>query len=116
MFHSFNALFLAVTFTPILIVYALFVDWEGLWRKVRPDRPVASGAGGPPSAVLPAGAVLLAVVVSLTWRAGTDRLFDLGGLLDWRSIWFAVLPVALVWAVTSASRLVGDARAAVARR
>ena len=28
-FHALNALLLVVTFTPILIVYGLFVDWQG---------------------------------------------------------------------------------------
>ncbi len=31
-FHALNALLLVVTFTPILIVYALFVDWQGMDR------------------------------------------------------------------------------------
>ena len=34
-FHALNALLLVVTFTPILIVYALFVDWQGMVEQLR---------------------------------------------------------------------------------
>ena len=35
-FHALSALLLVVTFTPILIVYALFVDWQAAVTRVTP--------------------------------------------------------------------------------
>ena len=37
-FHSANALWFVVTFTPILIVYGLFVDWQALRERLWPGR------------------------------------------------------------------------------
>jgi hypothetical protein len=111
-FHCLNAFFLAVTFTPVLITYGLFVDWEGLRRRVRP-RPLPLPQAPAAYAI---AALVAAVLLALTWRAGADALFNLGGLLDWRTMWLPVLPLALLWAGRSAARLVRAARGAWAAR
>jgi hypothetical protein len=114
-FHAANEFGLAVSFTPILITYGLFVDWQALVRRIpfRVGLPAALG-----DRVLAAGAVLVAAAVALTWRAGAHALFDLGGWLTWRSMWIPVVPVALWWwarsllAAVRAARTWGGARRA----
>ena len=94
-FHSINAIWMAVTFTPILIVYGLFVDWERLLRRFWKDR---SPLPQVPGWSLSAAAIGFAVAGALLWY-GTDllhRLVTLGGILTWHTIWYPVLPIALV--------------------
>jgi hypothetical protein len=103
LFHSVNALFMVVSFTPILIVYGLFVNWEDILRRVGLCRlrfPEAS------TSAWTALALLAATLLALLWHAGAAALFNLGGILNWRSMWFPVLPVALGWAAISAARIV----------
>jgi hypothetical protein len=102
-FHSINAIWLLVSFTPVMVVYAMFVDWEALWRRVRPRGGLALPEIPARAAV--AGAWALALVAALTWHAGLSAAFHLGGWLDWQRPWFAILPLALAWAVFEVTRL-----------
>jgi len=95
-FHSVNAIWLHVTFTSLMVVYGLFIDWEAMFspvnRKVTWPRQI-------PSAVLRAGAIILASAIAFLWIQ-TDyvqRLISAGGLIDGRTIWIPVLPLAVVW-------------------
>ena len=101
-FHSLNAIFLLVTFTPILITYALFVDWVGLWRRA--GLPNINFARDLPSRALIGGTIFVAVLMAGLWNA-TPLIRDalnLGGLIDARTIWFPVLPIAtIVWMVAT---------------
>ena len=106
-FHSVNALFLTVSFTPILIVYGLFVDWEGLfsrvWRPRTADRlPRVS------SSTWVVAALVLAALTGLAWRAGVHSIFDLGGRLTWHSVWVPIFPLAVAGSAWAAVRLLAD--------
>jgi len=102
--HAVSALWVMVSFGGMLAAYTLFVDWELLWQGVRKRalvhklrRPLA--ALGPHRSV--AILALVAVVVAATWLAGTRHAFTLGGLINWRTIWFVVTPVGLCEIVLS---------------
>ncbi len=110
-FHTLNATFLVVSFTPILIVYGLFVNWEALRRRVWPRMPTELPLA-PPAAR--AGAVVAALLLAAAWHRGAHHVFDLGGWLDWRTFWWPVFPLAVVWALRSAAQLARQARAALA--
>ena len=53
-FHALNALLLVVTFTPILIVYAMFVDWQAGIERFGASHPM-DRAPGPACPLLAAG-------------------------------------------------------------
>jgi hypothetical protein len=99
-FHALNALLLVVTFTPILIVYALFVDWQGVIEQLTPrTRSITRLLGRVPSWLLTVGVLALAALAAWSWNL-TPALrgaIQLGGSLDWRTIWYPVLPLALAW-------------------
>ena len=100
-FHSINALWVLVTFTPILAVYAMFVDWQALWSRVAPRRALPSLSGRTWTAI----ALVLAPVVMLTWHLGLRAVFNAGGLLNWQTPWFFVLPLAATCAALEVIRL-----------
>ncbi|MGI8995338.1 MAG: HTTM domain-containing protein [Pyrinomonadaceae bacterium] len=100
-FHSVGALWFVVTFTPILIVYALFVDWQALRQKLWSGRiglldPIPSGA-------LICATVILAGAAGVFWNSGESlrTALNAGGLLDWRTIWYPVLPLSLAWCLVA---------------
>jgi len=92
-FHSINALWMVVTFTPVLAVYGMFVDWQWLRSKV-PSRVLPSLSGRTWTAI----ALVLAPAVALTWHLGARAVFNAGGLVNWQTPWFVVLPLATLWA------------------
>lgn len=107
LFHALNAMLLVVTFTPILIAYGIAVDWEGL---VRPAKRHLSRWAAPrysPESIIPFRVyfVLFAVVAGLDWNGlGLGRhLLNLGGMLNWLTIWYLAAPVALVTLMVLAS-------------
>jgi len=110
-FHALNGLLLVVTFTPILIVYALFVDWPGWLDRMAPlPSRVGRAVETLPSRVLVAGSLGLALLLSLSWN-GTSLVratLQVGGLLDWRTIWYPVLPLAAFWCVRESVALARD--------
>jgi hypothetical protein len=96
-FHSFNALLLGISFTPILIAYAPFVDWQGLLDRALPRR---SPRPAPKHAAALAPIALIAALVAASMWYANDALEDVltvGGALEWRTIWYLVLPLALGW-------------------
>lgn len=110
-FHAINALWLVVTFTPLLIVYGLFVDWQKARERFLPRGP--SMLQRLPTAVLVGGAVTAAVAAGLLWNTGTGLrgVAGLGGLLDWRTIWYVVLLFAALWWLRAAGNLWWPSRA-----
>jgi hypothetical protein len=96
-FHSANAIWFVVTFTPILIVYALYVDWQALRERWLPKQFVSFDAIS--SRSLTIASISLAVAVGILWNAGEGlrSLLDLYGWLDWRTIWYPILPLSLFW-------------------
>ena len=105
-FHSVNAIWLLVTFTPVLVVYLLFVDLEAGRRYLWPGW-VSFSRRAPP--FVPICLIsIIALVVGILWnRHGTlQPLFNLGGLIDSRTLWYPILPVAVIWWVRSVMGLV----------
>ncbi len=101
-FHALNGIFLLVTFTPILITYALFVDWVGLWRRA--GLPKLNVAAGLSSRVLISGTIAAAILVAGVWNLTplVRDMLNLGGLIDARTIWFPILPIATIaWMVAT---------------
>ncbi len=105
LFHAVNGIWMVVTFTPILIVYGLFVDWPRILperRRGTPSRRVVPGA------LLIAGSAAFSVAVTALWM-GSDVLesgLRVGERLNEISIWYPVLPVALIWFVPATLRAV----------
>jgi hypothetical protein len=112
-FHALGALLLVVTFTPILIVYALFVDWQKAVARVMPRmRWLGDFLEVVPSGVLVGGVFALAALAGWSWNL-TPTLrttLQLGGWLDWRTIWLPVLPLALVWWLRASRALLNSGR------
>lgn len=110
-FHAINALWLVVTFTPILIAYGLFVDWQKLRQRLLPGSSVLRVR-------VPSGAVVILALVSaiatgLLWNTGMGlrSAINFGGQLDWRTIWYFVLPLAIIWWARSVWQIVVPAGA-----
>jgi hypothetical protein len=118
-FHGCNALLLLVTFTPLVIVYPLFIDLQAAAdRAGKLVQPAAAAARFVQTRLLRAPALsadvagpLAAIVFSACWSAGTglQNILRLGGWLDWRTIWLGITPMAAIWLVfliaRSAARL-----------
>ena len=97
-FHSVNALWLWVTFTPVLVVYGLFVDWQALKDRIRPPVAVPSArAHEIPIWALVGASVLFAGTVAVLWNHGLSSVVTFGGRLDRQTIWYPILPVAAAW-------------------
>ncbi len=96
-FHTVNANWLIVTFTPILVVYGLFIDWQALRERLWPwPIRIADRLSMP----LLVGATLAAsVVFGLAWDYGDGlrNVVRVGGLLDWRTIWWPFGLLGLTW-------------------
>ncbi len=122
LFHGLNALLLHVSFTAILAGYALFVNWQAGWSWCRALVPALPGwsrlsswsreRDGAVRVAVYAAALLLAV----TWHAGARHLFNLGGLLDWKTPWFVITPLALAWLPVLLWSLIAASRTAVRDR
>jgi len=106
LFHAINAMMLGVTFTPVLIAYGVVVDWEGLLAPASRKLGRQRAAGYRPGSTIPVkvSVVLLALALGLDWNSvGLGRhLFNLGGMLNWLTIWYLAAPVALVVLMVSA--------------
>jgi hypothetical protein len=110
-FHALNALVLVVTFTPILITYALFVDLQKMAERLEPlPAWVTRKLERVPSGLLVAAAMGVALLFTLSWNETSvpRGLLQLGGRLDWRTIWYPVLPVAVLWCLRESGALVRE--------
>ncbi len=107
-FHAFNALVLLVTFTPMLIVYPLFMDlqaaadwaWSRLPAAARGGlRTARKWSSCRPAWQYDAAGAAVAAGFAGAWTLGPwlPWAFRLGGWLDWRTIWIPVLPAAAAW-------------------
>jgi hypothetical protein len=108
-FHAVNGLWLAVTFTAVIIVYALFIDLQTIRERLLPRRLLTLNRV--PSGVLIAGTFLIALAVGALWDSHLSprSIVNLGGWLDWRRLWYPVLPFILIWWVRSLGRLIRPA-------
>ena len=98
-FHSFNALLLGIPFTSILSVYAAFPDWQRLYERFYPKFLRLTGLAKLPAPLLVSGSLGLAVLVGLLWNITPipRQIFGLFDLLSYQTLWFALLPLVLVW-------------------
>ena len=110
-FHAMSALWFLVTFTSLVVVYCMFINWEALIpESIRRGRRDISA----PSIVLHGAPVVAAVLVAFVWHEWNtiQEALWFGGLLDPRRFWFPVFPFACVWWIACLWRLVRDPRAA----
>lgn len=100
-FHAVNGLWLVVTVTPILIGYGVFIDWQAIKDFFFPSSKPESYADTISPKLLTSLALFLATILGLLWHSdlGIRALFNLNGLIDWRTIWYPVLPLAVGWFV-----------------
>lgn len=105
LFHALNALVLGVTFTAVMIVYLLFVDLQRMRQRLFPSRLALPTSIPPP--LLIAGTFALALAAAVSWNSPITlrRVVDLGGLLNWRTIWIPALPFILIWWLVSLRNL-----------
>lgn len=103
-FHAYNAIWLNVTFTPILILYGLFVDWISvctlLSRVKIVSLPKAIVSHAISSKALAYIVFSGAVTYSILWNTNADvlrPLLNFNGLLNWQTIWYPVLPISVIW-------------------
>jgi hypothetical protein len=117
-FHATCAIWFGVTFTPVLVVYGLFIDWPAIAGRIGLGYDALSLRRLGTRPVI-AGAVGLALAISLAWNldGGLVRsAANLGGAIDGRRIWYPVLPLALFWCMRSCVRLAHAVRRPRAHR
>ena len=100
-FHALNGLWLVVTVTPILIGYGIFIDWQAIKDFFFTANKKISRPNTLSPKLLTFLVLFLATLSGLLWHSslGFRALFNLYGLIDWRTIWYPVLPLALGWFV-----------------
>ncbi|MBC8106956.1 MAG: hypothetical protein H7Z14_10230 [Anaerolineae bacterium] len=105
-FQAVNGLLFVLTFTPLLIAYASFLDWESVRRGVMPRASLKVRS----ATMLTLLAWTIAVALAATWNLGTftRSILSLGSVIDWRSIFWPILPLGL-WLVSSAIWQIGRA-------
>ena len=126
-FHTANAVLLLVTFTPVLVIYPLFLnlqcgaDWVGrhLPAGVR-DAPrlLGESLARRPTWLVSTAALLLSIGFAAAWQSGPwlGRVLTLGGLLDWQTINLPLLPFAVVGTAWATLGLFVAARNRLRRR
>ena len=105
-FHTVNALWLVVTVTPILIGYGIFVNWQGI-KDFFPASRQEFYADKISPKLLTLLALFLVTVLGLLWHSvlGLRALFNLNGLINWRTIWYPILPISVGWFVVTLIRI-----------
>lgn len=98
-FHSFNTLLLGIPFTSILSMYAAFPDWQALYERFYPKPLKIKNLDKLSAFWLTVGPVSLAILVGILWNTTPipRQLFGLFGLLNYYTLWFALLPLVLLW-------------------
>ncbi|MBE9062486.1 hypothetical protein [cf. Phormidesmis sp. LEGE 11477] len=106
LFHAVNGLWLVVTVTPILAGYFLFIDWQAIKDFFFPSSPSSSNTPAIAPKAIALLALFLAAILGLLWHSGLGvrELFNLYGLIDWRTIWYPVLPLSLGWLIMTVVR------------
>jgi hypothetical protein len=119
-FHALNALLLYVSFTYMLIIYGLFVDWHDFARRWTPHsvKRLTLRLSTVSSPALVGGTLALALIFAALWATVPffRHIFDLGGLLDWRTIWIPLLPLSVLGFIRSTWALVSAAWQQLQRR
>jgi hypothetical protein len=101
LFHTINGVYFVVTFTPVVIAYALFVNWQELIGRYLPAERISERLKTVSPLVLSIGAVAMAAAFAGLWNAGPwlRPMMNLGGTIDQRTIWFPLAPVTLVMCI-----------------
>jgi|GEM_PF-1861353 len=91
LFHLYNLLFNGITFLDMLIIYALFIDWQALYSRWWPKvlKPQFERLATP---ILIAGSVSLAIIIALVWSSSYDSIT--------RTV-LRIIPVQPVWALAA---------------
>lgn len=104
-FHSVNALWLVVTVTPIAIGYCIFIDWQAIKDFFFPPSKHKSYVDTISPKLLTLIALFLATIIGLLWHSIELRTwFNLNGSIDWRTIWYPILPLSVGWFVATLFR------------
>ena len=117
-FHALNALLLYVSFTYLLIAYGLFVDWHSVVHRWTPAVVKRVPLNRVSSPALVGGTLAFALLFAALWSTVPffRHLFDLGGWLDWRTIWIPLLPLSVLGFIRSTWALVAAAWQQTQRR
>lgn len=99
LFHAINGLWLVVSVTPIMIAYGIFIDWQGIkdfFFRNKEDKFVTENISPKWLIVL---SLFLATLLGLLWHSDLEirAWFNLNGLIDWRTIWYPILPLSIGW-------------------
>ena len=80
-------------------MYAAFPDWQRLYERFYPKFLRLTGLAKLPAPLLVSGSLGLAVLVGLLWNITPipRQIFGLFDLLSYQTLWFALLPLVLVW-------------------
>lgn len=105
-FHAVNALWVVVTVTPLLIGYGPFINWQSIRDFFLPQRasqPDVDRRSPRPLILL---ALFLATALGLFWHSdlGIRTWLNLNGLINWRTIWYPILPISIWWFVVTIIR------------
>ncbi|MGB3296573.1 MAG: hypothetical protein WBB01_26605 [Phormidesmis sp.] len=105
-FHAVNALWVVVTVTPILIGYGIFIDWQAIKDSLLPQKESQAVAEGRSPKRWVLLALFSATVLGLLWHSdlGIRAWLNLNGLINWRTVWYPVLPISIWWFVVTIVR------------
>ncbi len=101
LFHAVNGLWLVVSVTPIMISYGIFINWQGIKDFFCRNQEKTSFIDKIPPKWLIALSLFLATFLGLLWHSdiGIRALFNLNGLIDWRTIWYPIFPLSIGWLI-----------------
>lgn len=99
MFHAVNALWVVVTVTPILIGYGMFINWQGIKNSLFSTWKLKLYPVNLSSKLLTLVCLFSATILGLSWHSdlGIRTLFNLNGLINWRTVWYPILPISIGW-------------------
>ncbi|MGF1480326.1 MAG: hypothetical protein ACFB4I_12680 [Cyanophyceae cyanobacterium] len=102
-FHSCNTFFLGIPFAAVLSVYAAFPDWQQLYERFYPRWLRPTWLAKMPTVLLISSSLFSAALIGVLWDTTPipRTVFSLFGLINYRTIWFVIFPLAVIWLVTS---------------
>jgi hypothetical protein len=108
LFHMFNLVVLGIDFTPMLITYAIFVDWQKIYERIWPKQlNLGAVFERLPSPVLIGGVTLLAVLAALSWNSSLTLRAPFQSLPS-LPFWYVATVVCSVVVVKTLIEIVSD--------
>lgn len=104
MFHLFIMLFMHISFAPMFIAYALFVDWQWIYERLNLSRLRISLEKVPNTGLILGACGLAALIVGL-WQSPTTRALLPSSVWTLHYLWWIVVPVAVVALIRSGKTL-----------